>query len=90
MLRYLARQGQGISPRRSIATDPTLMNPPHNYHVYYDSLAAAESVPAPPQFNEVETALNAGYTKLLAKEITPRAMLKQLDSQITSILAKPV
>lgn len=87
---FLAQQGQGISPRRSVAQDPKIMNPPHNYHIFYDSLSAAVSLPAPPQFNELETALNAGYTKMMANEITPAVMLRQLDSQITGILAKPV
>jgi maltose-binding protein MalE len=66
------------------------MVPPHNFRIYYDSLAAAQSVPAPPQFNEVETALNAVYSKMIANEITPAEMMKTLDRQITSILAKQV
>jgi len=66
------------------------MIPPHNFHAYYDSLAAAESVPAPAQFNEVESALNGVYTKMMANEMTPQAMLQSLNQQITSILTKPV
>jgi multiple sugar transport system substrate-binding protein len=89
VMRFLGQLGQGTSPRRSVSLDPSVMNPPHNYRVFYDSLAAAETVPNPPQFNEVEDALNAGWSKLLANEITPSAMLKDLDSQINTILAKP-
>jgi len=44
----------------------------------------------PAQFNEVESALNGVYTKMMAKEMTPQAMLQALDQQITSILTKPV
>ncbi len=89
-LQYVTQLGFSIPSRRSIAYKPALMTPPHNYHIYYDSLAAASSVPAPPQFNEVETALNAVYSKMLAKEMTPAAMLKTLDGQINTILSKPV
>lgn len=89
-LSYVTQLGFSIPARRSIAHNPKLMVPPHNFRIYYDSLAAAKSVPAPPQFNEVETSLNALYSKMLANEITPAAMMKTLDGQITSILAKPV
>jgi ABC-type glycerol-3-phosphate transport system substrate-binding protein len=89
-LRYATQLGFSIPSRRSVATDPALMIPPKNFHVYYDSLAAAESIPAPAQFNEVESALNAVYSKMMANEMTPTAMLQSLNQQITSILAKPV
>jgi multiple sugar transport system substrate-binding protein len=82
--------GFSIPARRSIAYDPKHMMPPRNYRIFYDSLAAALSVPAPPQFDEVESALDALYSKLLANEITATQMMKSLDGQITSILAKPV
>jgi multiple sugar transport system substrate-binding protein len=89
-LSYVTRLGFSIPSRRSIAYNPKLMVPPHNFRIYYDSLAAAQSVPSPPQFNEVETALNAVYSKMIANEITPAEMMKTLDRQITSILAKQV
>jgi multiple sugar transport system substrate-binding protein len=88
--RYATQLGFSIPSRRSVAYDATLMQPPHNFRIYYDSLAAAESMPAPAQFNEVESALNAVYSKMMANEMTPSAMLQALDSQITSILTKPV
>ncbi len=87
---YVTQLGFSIPSRRSIAYDPALMIPPHNYRIYYDSLAAATPVPAPPQFNEVETALDAVYSKMIANEMTPAAMLKTLDGQINTILATPV
>jgi len=88
--RYATQLGFSIPSRRSVAYDSKLMIPPHNFHAYYDSLAAAESVPAPAQFNEVESALNGVYTKMMANEMTPQAMLQSLNQQITSILTKPV
>ncbi len=87
---YITASGFSVPARRSSSYNPKLMNPPHNYRIYYDSLAAARSVPAPPQFNEVESALNAAYTKMMANEMTPSDMMTTLDRQITSILAKPV
>jgi hypothetical protein len=36
----------------------------------------------------METAVDTLYSKLLANEITPEAMLKQLDTQLTSVLAQ--
>lgn len=89
-LRYATQLGFSIPARRSVAYDPTLMIPPKNFRIYYDSLAAAESIPAPAQFNEVESALDAVYSKMMANEMTPTAMLQALDGQITSILTKPV
>jgi multiple sugar transport system substrate-binding protein len=88
--RYATQVGYSIPSRRSVAYDATLMQPPHNFRLYYDSLAAAESMPAPAQFNEVESALNAVYSKMMANEMTPSAMLQALNQQITTILAKPV
>ena len=41
-------------------------------------------IPAPPQFNEMETALDAVYSKLLANEMTPTDMLTALDAQLTT------
>ncbi len=79
--------------RRSLANNPSMAVPPgvpnYNYRVYYDALAAAASVPAPPQFNEAEVALIAGYSKLMANEISATDMLKALDTQLNAILAKP-
>ncbi|MDB5073880.1 MAG: extracellular solute-binding protein family 1, partial [Chloroflexi bacterium] len=85
---YITGLGSSIPARRSIAYNAKYMTPPHNFKIYYDSLNSTASVPAPPQFNEMETAVDTLYSKLLANEITPEAMLKQLDTQLTSVLAQ--
>jgi multiple sugar transport system substrate-binding protein len=85
-----AALGASIPTRRSVAYNAQAMNPPHNYKIYYDSLNSTASVPAPPQFNEMESAVNALYSKLLANEVTPKQMLSQLDAQLKTVLAQPV
>jgi multiple sugar transport system substrate-binding protein len=91
---YSTKIGYSNPARRSVANDPKLMapayNPHENWHVYYDALSAAEALPAPPQFNEMESALVTVYSRMIANEITPAQMMKTLDPQINSILAKPV
>lgn len=87
---YITGLGSSIPARRSIAYDAKSMTPPHNFKIYYDSLNSTASVPAPPQFNELETALDAVYSKLLANEMTPTDMLKALDGQLTTLLAQSV
>ncbi len=91
---YTTKNGYSNPSRRSVASDPSLMapvnNPGENWHAYYDALDSAESLPAPAQFNEMESALIAAYTKMIANETTPAQMLQSLDSQINTILAKPV
>jgi multiple sugar transport system substrate-binding protein len=98
-LKYLATKeyqllnaslGASIPTRRSVAYTASAMNPPHNYKIYYDSLNSTASVPAPPQFNEMESALDAQYSKLMANEITPKAMLTALDAQLKTVLAQQV
>jgi ABC-type glycerol-3-phosphate transport system substrate-binding protein len=84
--------GNSNPARRSLADNPALAVPPgvpnYNYRTFFDALAAAEAVPAPPQFSELEVAINAGYSKMLANEVSPTAMLKTLDQQLNAILAK--
>ncbi len=88
--RYITGLGSSIPARRSIAYDARAMTPPHNFKIYYDSLNSTASVPAPPQFNEMEAALTAVYSKLLAHETSAHDMLKQLDTQLATVLSQPV
>jgi ABC-type glycerol-3-phosphate transport system substrate-binding protein len=85
-----AALGASIPARRSVAYNAHAMIPPHNYRVYYDSLKSTEAIPSPPQFNEMESALTAQYTKLMANELTPKAMLQALDAQLKTVLAQKV
>ncbi|HEY8286991.1 MAG TPA: extracellular solute-binding protein, partial [Chloroflexota bacterium] len=87
---YITGLGSSIPSRRSIAYNAKAMTPPHNYKIYYDSLNATRPIPAPPQFNEMETALDTVYSKMLANEMTPAAMLKALDSQLATVLKQTV
>jgi ABC-type glycerol-3-phosphate transport system substrate-binding protein len=84
--------GNSNPSRKSLANDPALALPPgvpsYNYKSFFDALDAAEPVPAPPQFAELEVALNAGYSKLIANEVSAADMLKALDPQLNTILAK--
>jgi ABC-type glycerol-3-phosphate transport system substrate-binding protein len=98
-LKYLATKefqlanaalGASIPARRSVAYNANAMIPPHNFKIYYDSLNSTEAIPSPPQFNEMESALTAQYTKLMANELSPTAMLAALDAQLKTVLAQPV
>ena len=98
-LKYLASKefqvanaalGASIPARRSVAYDPHAMIPPNNFKIYYDSLSSTEAIPAPPQFNEMESAVTAQYTKLMANELTPKAMLQALDASLKTVLAAKV
>jgi len=86
--------GLSNAPRRSVLNNPSLALPPgvpnYNYKIYYDALTSSQAVPAPPQYNEVETALIAGFSRLVANEVSATTMLQTLDAQITKILATPV
>ena len=86
------RLGNSNPPRRSMGLNPALAIPPgvpnYNYRVFFDALAAAQPVPAPAQYNELEVAIDAGYSKLLANEVNAADMLKALDGQLNAILAK--
>jgi multiple sugar transport system substrate-binding protein len=87
---FITSLGSSIPSRRSIAYDAKAMTPPHNYRIYYDSLNSTRPIPAPPQFNEMENALDTVYTKMMANEMTPTDMLKTLDTQLATILKQPV
>jgi len=87
---YITGLGTSIPSRRSIAYNAKLMTPPHNYKIYYDSLDATRPIPAPPQFNEMETTLDTVYSKMLANEMTPTAMLTALDSQLATVLKQTI
>jgi len=87
---YITGLGSSIPSRRSIAYNAKAMTPPHNYKIYYDSLSATRPIPAPPQFNEMETALDTVYSKMLANEMTSAAVLKALDSQLATVLKQTV
>jgi ABC-type glycerol-3-phosphate transport system substrate-binding protein len=98
-LKYLATKefqranaalGASIPARRSVAYDMHAMVPPHNFRIYYDSLNSTEAIPAPAQFNEMESAMTDQYTKLMANELTPKAMLAALDAQLKTVLAQKV
>ena len=89
---FFVQSGQGISPWRDIAQNPTLMVPPANFSMYYGASATGvgQSLPAPEQFDQTDTALTAVYTKMMANEMSAAAAMKALDTQLTSILAQPV
>lgn len=87
---YITGLGASVPARRYVAYNAAAMTPPHNYKIYYDSLNSTRPIPAPAQFNEMETALDTVYSKLLANEITPTDMLTTLDKQLTTLLARSV
>jgi multiple sugar transport system substrate-binding protein len=82
-------QGTNIPTRKSLAY-ATWMSPPAHYRDFYDTmLAATAPVTAPPQYNEVDTAVTKWYSKMMANQVSPKSALAGLDRDITAILKKP-
>jgi hypothetical protein len=48
-----------------------------------------EDFTAPPQYNEVDTAVTKWYSKMMANQVSPKSALAGLDQDITAILKKP-
>ncbi len=91
-LRQYAQAGNDVPARRSVAYDASVMSPPARYRLFYDVIAqgSAVSVTAPPQYNELDTALTRWYSKMMANQISPAAALAGLNKDQASILAQSV
>jgi ABC-type glycerol-3-phosphate transport system substrate-binding protein len=77
--------------RRSVAYDMWVKpgDPPKNYRIYFDMLdRGARAVPAPPEFNEVETLTLKYLKQLTANEINGKAAADGLHRELTELLAR--
>lgn len=89
---YMASLGQSIPARRSVAYDEKVMAklPPKNWKVYYDSIEAtnARPVPAPPEYNVVESTFLRYLGTVFANEQAPQAAMEAANKELTDLFAK--
>ncbi len=77
--------------RRSVAYDMWVKpgDPPKNYRIYFDMLdRGARAVPAPPEFNEVETLTLKYLRQITANEIGAKAAADGLHRELSELLAR--
>jgi multiple sugar transport system substrate-binding protein len=88
-MRFWAKQGNNIATRKSVALDPTLMIPPRNYKIYWDSLAIAKEEGCPAQWPAEQIALTTFLTEMMASSASPRPGLDKLNTKLNQVLAQP-
>ena len=76
-----------VPARRSLATSPDMASIP-NFKVFYSSLQNAKSVPAPPDFNKVESIWLRYVSQMTAGEMTVPDALKKAQAELTQLLAE--
>jgi hypothetical protein len=77
--------------RRSVAYDAWVKagEPPKNYRIYFDVLdRGARAVPAPPEFNEVESLTLKYLRQVTANELSAKAAMDGLHRELTELLAR--
>jgi hypothetical protein len=77
--------------RRSVAYDMWVKagDPPRNYKIYFDVLdKGARAVPAPPEFNEVETLTLKYLKQVTANEVSAKAAMDGLHRELTETLSR--
>lgn len=78
-----------IPARRSLATGTEMAKiPPANFQAFYGSLSNAKSVPAPAQFNKVESIWLRYYGLILANEMSAAEGCAKAHQEINKILGK--
>jgi ABC-type glycerol-3-phosphate transport system substrate-binding protein len=88
---YQAGLGSSIPSRRSVGYDDSVMKKgPQNWKLYYDSIEApnARPVPAPPEYNVVESIFRRYLSTTLANEQPPDAAMQAAHKEISDLLAK--
>jgi multiple sugar transport system substrate-binding protein len=82
--------------RRSVAYDMWVKQgePPKNYKLYFDVLdklagaGQARAVPAPPEFNEIETMTLKYLKQVTANEVNAKSAMDNLHRELSELLAK--
>lgn len=76
--------------RRSVAYNDWVApgTPPEHYRIYWDVLDDARAVPAPPEYNEVESIFLRYYGLVLADEMGAEAAMNQAHDEISAVLAQ--
>lgn len=100
LVKYMTRKGvQGqlvgtvekpvgnIPARRSLATSPAMASI-SNYKVFYDSLANAKPVPAPPEFNKVESTWLRYVSLMTSGQSSVKEATDRAQAELTKILAE--
>lgn len=76
--------------RRSVAYNDWIAagTPPEHYTIYWDMLDDAKAVPAPPEYNEIESIFLRYYGLVLADESTAEAAMNSAHDEISALLAQ--
>lgn len=77
--------------RRSVAYDNWVQpgEPPEHYKIYYDMLdKQAKPVPAPPEYNEIESIFLRYFSLVTANEQTAQAAMDAAHEEMSQVLAK--
>jgi multiple sugar transport system substrate-binding protein len=76
--------------RKSVAYDDWVKpdTPPEHYRIYWDVLDDAKAVPAPPEYNEVESIFLRYYGLVLANEMETDVAMNQAHDEINQVLAQ--
>jgi ABC-type glycerol-3-phosphate transport system substrate-binding protein len=75
--------------RRSVAYEDWVKpdTPPEHYTIYWDVLDDSKPVPAPPEYNEIESIFLRYYGLVLADELTAEDAMNQAHDEISTVLA---
>lgn len=88
-MRFWAKQGNNIATRKSVALDPSLMTPPRNYKLFWDSLAKAKPEGCPAQWPAEQIALTTTLTQIMSSAASPLPALRKLNTKLNQVLAQP-
>ncbi|MGH2389184.1 MAG: ABC transporter substrate-binding protein, partial [Chloroflexota bacterium] len=86
-MRFWAKQGNNIATRKSVALDSTLMIPPKNFKIYWDSLAIAKEEGCPANWPAEQLALTSFLTEMMASSSSPLPGLRSLNTKLNQVLA---
>lgn len=84
----IADAGAAIPGRRSIAATESFLKFPSNSKIFYESLNDAKAVPAPANFNDVESIFMRHFTEIMSGSVTPEDGLKAAHEELSAAMNK--
>jgi multiple sugar transport system substrate-binding protein len=83
-----ADAGVAIPARRSVAESPGFLKFPANSKIYYDSLKDTKPVPAPANFNEVESIFMRHMGDIMSGSVAPADGMNAAHTELAAAMAK--
>ncbi|MBA3948298.1 MAG: sugar ABC transporter substrate-binding protein [Herpetosiphonaceae bacterium] len=84
----IADAGAAIPARRSIANTPGFLKFPSNSKIYYESLNDSKPVPAPANFNEVESIFMRHWGEMMSGSVAPKDAMTAAHTELAAAMAK--